>query len=121
MNNQTRKLLFDVLESARSIRVWCRDRSFADYQADRQFRRAVEREFEIIGEALNRLLRTDPTAAAHIDQLSKIIRFRNRIIHGYDTVDDATVWGIADQHLPRLLAEVESLLQEPQNDSDKST
>jgi len=50
MNNQTRKLLFDVLESARSIRVWCRDRSFADYQADRQFRRAVEREFEIMGE-----------------------------------------------------------------------
>ncbi|NLH42837.1 MAG: DUF86 domain-containing protein [Planctomycetes bacterium] len=69
---------------------------------------------------MNRLLRTDPAVAAHIDQLSKIIRFHNRIIHGYDTVDDATVWGIADQHLPRLLAEVESLLQEPQDESDRS-
>ena len=114
MNNQTRKLLFDVIESARSIRVWRRDRSFADYQADRQFRRAVEREFEIIGEAPNRLRQTDSATAAHLDQLSKIVRFRNRIIHGYDTVDDATVWGVVDHHLPHLLAQVESLLQGPE-------
>ncbi|MBP8911048.1 MAG: DUF86 domain-containing protein [Phycisphaerae bacterium] len=58
--------------------------------------------------------------AAHIDQLSKIVRFRNRIIHGYDTVDDATVWGIADQYLPRLLAEVELFLREPQGESGRS-
>jgi uncharacterized protein with HEPN domain len=120
MNNQTRKLLFDVLESARSIRVWCRDCSFSEYEANRQFRRAVEREFEIIGEALNRLLRTDPATAAHIDQLSRIIQFRNRIIHGYDTVDDATVWGIANRHLPQLLVQVESLLQEPRGETDGS-
>ena len=55
MNNAAKKLLFDVLESARSIRDWCAGRSFTDYESDRQFRRAVEREFEIIGEALGRL------------------------------------------------------------------
>ncbi|HSV99209.1 MAG TPA: HepT-like ribonuclease domain-containing protein [Sedimentisphaerales bacterium] len=120
MNNQTRKLLFDVSESARSILGWCQNRSFAEYQADRQFRRAVEREFEIISEALNRLLRTDPVAAARIDHLSKIIRFRHRIIHGYDTADDATVWGVIDRHLPQLLDRVESLLQEPENRTDGS-
>jgi uncharacterized protein with HEPN domain len=113
MNNQVRKLLFDVLESGRSIRDWCRRRAFAEYEADRQLRRAVEREFEIIGEALNRLQHTDPVTAARVNQLPRIVGFRNRIIHGYDTVDDATVWGIIDHHLPELIAQVEALLQEP--------
>lgn len=119
MNNQTRKLLFDVIESARSIRTWRQDRSFEDYLTDRQFRRAVEREFEIIGEALNRLRQTDTSTATRIDQLSKIVRFRNRIIHGYDTVDDATVWGIVDSHLPRLLIQIEWLLQEPEGEMEE--
>lgn len=114
MNNQARKLLFDVVESGRSIREWCQRRTFADYEADRQLRRAVEREFEIIGEALNRLRHLDSVTAARIDQLSRIVGFRNRIIHGYDTVDDATVWGIIDRHLPELIAQVEMLLQEPE-------
>ncbi len=113
MNDHTRKLLFDVLESGRSIRDWCGGRTFADYETDRQFRRAVEREFEIVGEALNRLVHSDPAAAAGINQLPRIVGFRNRIIHGYDTVDDATVWGIAEHYLPELLAEVELLLKEP--------
>jgi uncharacterized protein with HEPN domain len=113
MNNQVRKLLFDVLESGRSVRDWCQHRTFAEYEADRQLRRAVEREFEIIGEALNRLRHTDPITAARIDQLTRIVGFRNRIMHGYDTVDDATVWGIIDRHLPELIAQVETLLQEP--------
>ena len=59
-----------------------------EYQADRQFRRAVEREFEIIGEALNRLTHADPSTADRLDELPRIVGFRNRIIHGYDTVDD---------------------------------
>ena len=113
MNNRTRKLLLYVLESGRSIRDWCGHRTFTEYEADRQFRRAVEREFEIIGEALRRLLRDDPATAARIGQLSRIVSFRNRIIHGYDTIDDATVWGVVDRHLPQLLAEVETLLRDP--------
>jgi uncharacterized protein with HEPN domain len=112
MKNRTAKLLFDVLESGRSVRAWCEARSFADYENDRQFRRAVEREFEIIGEALNRLAQSDEETAARISELSRIVGFRNRIIHGYDTVDDATVWGITQEHLPKLISEVESLLRE---------
>jgi len=91
MNNAAKKLLFDVAESSRSILGWCADRTFSDYGADRQFRRAVEREFEIIGEALGRLERSDAAIAERIKELPRIISFRNRIIHGYDTVDDATV------------------------------
>ena len=116
MNNAVRKLLFDVAESARSIRGWCAGRTFADYEADRQFRRAVEREFEIIGEALSRLTRADSGTAERIDELSRIVSFRNRIIHGYDTVDDATVWGIIEGHLPALLEQAETLLREPSDD-----
>lgn len=112
MNNAAKKLLYDVLESARSIRDWCAGRSFADYESDRQFRRAVEREFEIIGEALGRLSIDDPVTAEGIDELPRIVGFRNRIIHGYDTIDDATVWGVIEGHLPALLGQVENLLGE---------
>ena len=117
MNNRTRKLLFDVQDSARSIRDWCRNRTFAEYEADRQFRRAVEREFEIIGEALNQLSHEDADAAERILQLPRIVGFRNRIIHSYDTIDDATVWGVIEGHLPMLLTEVEALLQEAGSDT----
>jgi uncharacterized protein with HEPN domain len=112
MDNRAKKLLFDVLASGRSIRQWCSGRSFAHYEQDRQFRRAVEREFEIIGEALGRLIQADPDTAARIGEIHRIIGFRNRIIHGYDAIDDAAVWGVVESHLPRLVAEVEALLEQ---------
>ena len=105
MNRRSSKLLFDVLESGRTIRDWCAGRNFAGYEKDRQFRRAAEREVEIIGEALGRLARLEPDVAARITELPRIVGFRNRIIHGYDTVDDAMVWGVLEGHLPQLLAE----------------
>lgn len=111
MDNREKKLLFDVLVSGRSIRQWCVGRHFVDYEGDRQLRRAVEREFEIIGEALNRLAQAAPSTALRIQELTRIVSFRNRIIHGYDAVDDATVWGVVDSHLPRLIADVETLLR----------
>jgi uncharacterized protein with HEPN domain len=110
MNDRAKKLLFDVVTSGRSILQWCKDRSFDDYERDRQFRRAVEREFEIIGEALGRLAQADPAAAARITDVRRIVGFRNRIIHSSDAIDDAAVWGVAESHLPRLVAEVEALL-----------
>ncbi len=112
MDNRAKKLLFDALVSGRSIREWCEGRTFSEYEEDRQFRKAVEREFEIIGEALNRLAQADPLTAARIEDLDRIVGFRNRIIHGYDAVDDATVWGVAESHLPRLISNVEDLLRE---------
>ena len=104
--------LYDVLDSGRAIAGWCVGRTFADYQCDRQFRRAVEREFEIIGEALSRLTRLAPEIAARIDGLPRMVGFRNRIIHGYDAIDHAAVWGVIQSHLPKLLAEIVPLLAE---------
>ena len=110
MKSQTKKLLLDIWQAGQSIRSRCSGHSFAEYEEDRWFRRTLEREFEIIGEALNRLSQVDPDTAELISELPRIVGFRNRIIHGYDTVDDATVWGIAESHLPRLLDEVKNLI-----------
>lgn len=112
MNDPANKLLFDVLESGRAILSWSSDRTFADYEADRQLRRAVEREFEVIGEALNRLSRTEPSIAERIIDLPRIVGFRNRVIHGYDTVDNAAVWGIIASRLPGLIETIQNLMRE---------
>lgn len=110
MTAVTKKLLLDVQEAAQSILKHTSARSVADYSADRFFRRAVEREFEIIGEALNRLDHSDSETAARITELRRIVHFRNRIIHGYDTIDDIVVWGVIEKHLPLLEREVSTLL-----------
>ena len=112
MRAEEKKLLLDVSEACQSIEQRCAGHTFDDYTADRWFRRAVEREFEIIGEALNRLDRLAPAVAAHVTSLRHIVDFRNRIIHGYDSVDDVIVWRTVQHHLPALKAEVEGLLAE---------
>ena len=71
-------------------------------------RRAIEREFEIIGEAMNRIDKLDSTIK--ISGKFQIIGMRNRVIHSYDKVDDEIVWGTIIRHLPLLKAEVETLL-----------
>ena len=111
MKAEEKKLLLDAQEAGQSIRQRCGGRSFEEYTADRWFRRTVERAFEIIGEALNRLERLAPETAARVTALRRIVDFRNRIIHGYDSVDDVIVWHTVWHHLPLVLTEVENLLQ----------
>lgn len=72
-------------------------------------RRAVERELEIIGEAMNRIDQMDPTI--EIAGKKQIIGMRNRVIHGYDKIDDEIVWGTIVRHLPALKIEIEKLLK----------
>ncbi len=73
-------------------------------------RAAVERQFEIIGEALSGLKRVDPAAAAAIPDLARIIAFRNILIHGYASVDDRLVWGVVESDLPALRSALDRLL-----------
>jgi len=89
-----------VQQACESIQDRCAGHTFEEYSGDRWFRRAVEREFEIIGEALNRLTRLAPESATRITSLRRIVDFRNRIIHGYDSVDDVIVWRTAQEHVP---------------------
>ena len=70
----------------------------------------VEREFEIIGEALNRLRLAAPEVAAGIPKLEQIIAFRNILVHGYRAIDDRIVWSVVQQDLPTLRTAVRKLL-----------
>jgi uncharacterized protein with HEPN domain len=73
-------------------------------------RSAVERQFIIIGEALNRLDKLDAAIASQITDCSKIIGFRNVLVHGYEVIDDQIVWNTVKNHLPNLKHQVENLL-----------
>jgi len=72
-------------------------------------RRAVEREFEIIGEAVSKINQIDPTI--ELSAKKQIIGMRNRVIHGYDKVDNEIVWGAIIKHLPVLKTEISDLLE----------
>jgi uncharacterized protein with HEPN domain len=73
---------------------------------------AVERQFEIIGESLNRLSRIDPPTAANVPDLPRIVAFRNVLVHGYATIDDALVWEVATTPMDSLIATLNRLLIE---------
>jgi uncharacterized protein with HEPN domain len=83
-------------------------KEFSKYQSDLRTKRAVERNVEIIGEALCRILKRDETIV--ISNSRKIVDTRNRIIHGYDSVSDDVIWGIVIRHLPILQTEIQELL-----------
>lgn len=109
MKREIKKYLFDIQVSIDSIFDYLgENRDFFQYQENKQLRRAVEREIEIIGEATNRILKLDPEFP--IDKARQIVDARNWVIHGYDKVDDVVIWGIISNHLPNLKIEIEGLL-----------
>jgi len=104
------KYLWDARRAANRIARFTAGRSFDDYLGDEMLRAAVERQFEIIGEALMGLRRVDPMLAATVPDLSRIVAFRNVLIHGYATVDDQLVWGAVQGALPELLTVLTQML-----------
>lgn len=84
-------------------------RNFFEYQENKLLRRGIEREIEIIGEAMNRILKLDPKM--EIENAQQIVDTRNWVIHGYDKVDDVVIWSIISSHLPKLKKEIEKLLE----------
>ena len=87
-------------------------RTLDDYRKDRVLRQTVERNFEIIGEAMNRIAKLDPDTAARIGNYPRIIAFRNVLTHGYDLIEDDRVWSVIQKELPFLREQVERLLKE---------
>jgi len=104
--------LYDILNAIMEIESFLNDstKEFAKYQNDLRTKRAVERNIEIIGEALTRILKRDETIS--ISNSRKIVDTRNRIIHGYDSVSDDVIWGIVIRYLPILKTEIQKLLGE---------
>jgi uncharacterized protein with HEPN domain len=111
ISNRAAGYLWDVLRAAERIADFTAGRSFDDYLADVMLRAAVERQFEIIGEALIGLRRIAPDIAAAISDLPRIIGFRNVLIHGYATINNRVVWDVIQDDLPRLRAAVADLLR----------
>lgn len=116
MQRDPRAWLWDVQEAARAIAGFVGGLDASSYAASELVHSAVERKFEIIGEALNQLSKSDPPAAARIPHLGQIVAFRNLLIHGYAVVDHRTVWGVIEHSLPPLLHAVEVLLSEKSGD-----
>ncbi len=113
MRTETKTWLYDILNSINEIESYFDGprRDFNEYSSSLKTKRAVERNLEIIGEAMNRILNSDSTMT--FTSSRKIADTRNRIIHGYDTVSDEVIWGIIVRHLPTLKSEVESFLNIP--------
>ena len=113
MQERSPKWLEDILGAAAYIGEITDGQTLQSYGAHRMLRHAVERNFEIIGEALTRLASTDPDpdTAARIAKVPQIIAFRNVLIHGYDLVDHSLVWSTARTQVPGLLREVAAILR----------
>lgn len=95
-------LVWDALSAVELVRDFTDGKSLAKYRDDIMLRSAVERQLGIIGEALNRLSRVDPEAAATIPDLRRIAAFRNILVHGYAQIDDDTVWKVVTERLTAL-------------------
>ncbi len=110
MQLEAKKCLEDVRQAAELILQFTAGKSFADYDGDVLLRSAVERQFEIIGEAINRLSKIDNSVVAALPDTPRIVAFRNILIHGYDVVDNHVVWDVVQNNLAPLHTQVTSLL-----------
>lgn len=116
MQLETLGLLRNIREASQFIVDDTAGLTFDAFLRDRRARQLVERNFEIIGEAMDRLHRRNPALANRITAYRKIIDFRNALIHGYDVIDYPTVWQVVQESLPVLRAEVERLLLEAEGE-----
>ena len=111
MQLNSKKYLFDIQQACERISKFVSGKSFADYEQDDLLRSAVERQFEIIGEAIAKLHKVDATTAEQIPEYRKIIAFRNILIHGYASIENATVWGVIEADLEPLKSAVSMMLR----------
>ena len=104
MRIESKKYLYDIAHAAELAVAFVAGKSLADYEADPMLRSAVERQLEIVGEALAQLAKTDPAVASKIGEYQRIIAFRNILIHGYAEIDHRIVWNVLELKLPRPAA-----------------
>ena len=111
MDSEIKTWLFDIYQAIEEIEGYFTEKPmrYKDYLSDIKTKRAVERDLEIIGEALSRIIKKNKNFK--IENAQKIIGTRNRIIHGYDTISDDLIWSIVVNHLPKLKNEINLLMQ----------
>lgn len=110
MDSKLHDCLNDILVNASELQDFVGGMTFEDYLADRKTQSAVERKFEIKGEALNRISRLNEELLEQIRDYRSIISFRNILAHGYDSIDERVVWGVIEADLDNLIADTEKLI-----------
>jgi len=110
MRLEIKKYLFDILKATEDIKEYTSGLEYSDFIRNGMVQAAVERKFQIIGEALNRIKSLEESILNGISEHRRIIAFRNIIVHGYDAIDTEIVWDAIKNHLPKLKKEVEQLL-----------
>lgn len=110
MNERLLKSLYDISAAIDEINSFFdgRERRFSEYRDNLLLKRGIERNLEIIGEAMNRILKED--AGIAVRDAHRIVGLRNQIIHGYDSVSDENIWAVVMNHLPKLQDDVTALI-----------
>ena len=112
MRRNPAKFIFDMLDSCKFLLELTRGETVARYKSDRAFRGAVERELQIIGEAMMQLKSLDPQLAVRFTEHEQIIGFRHVLVHGYFDLNADLVWAVIADKLPILRSELELALRE---------
>jgi len=120
MRRDARCYLWDALKAAEAVQRFLHDKTYEAFVEDDLLRSAVERQLEIIGEALSRLAKVDPQIADNVPELRRIIAFRNILVHGYSAVDYDTVWRLIEDKLPELQTNLRVLLRTADSSPDAS-
>jgi len=106
------KFLYDIQQACELIAQFTAGSSADDFRNDAKLRSAVERQFIIIGEALQQALRVMPELANSISDCRRIINFRNVMVHGYAQIVPDTVWGVIETGLQSLAVDVRRLIDD---------
>jgi uncharacterized protein with HEPN domain len=111
MDERILKWLFDIKMAIDEINSYFEkeEKDFFAYRQNLMLKRAVERDLEIIGEAINRIITRDNSFIDKISNAKAIIGLRNQVIHSYDNISDETIWSILTNHLPKLKVEIDNL------------
>jgi len=112
MDERILKWLFDIKIAIEEIDSYFenQEKDFFKYRKNIMLKRAIERNLEIIGEAMNRILKRDSSFDSKISNAKAIIGLRNQVIHAYDNISDENIWSILINHLPKLKLEVDQIL-----------
>jgi len=112
MDERILKWLFDIKIAIEEIDSYFenQEKDFLKYRENVMLKRAIERNLEIIGEAMNRILKRDSSFESEISNAKAIIGLRNQVIHAYDNISDENIWSILINHLPKLKLEVDQLV-----------
>lgn len=102
MDNKINKLIYDIEQAILNIENFIHGHTDTEFKENMMMKLAVERLFEIIGEAINRIKKNDKAIYDMIDESDKIICFRNIITHGYDVIDDDITWSVSNEKIPVL-------------------